>query len=74
MIESGFRPVTLIVAVRALLTVGAVMHVVKCMTAVTGDRCFRITLIDMAGITGCVLVFALQAEISFVVIKPDLRP
>ena len=74
MVEFGFRPVALIVAIGALLTIGAVMYVVKCMTAVTGDRCFRISLIDMAGITGCILVFTLQTEIRFIVIKPDLRP
>ena len=74
MVEAGFRPVALIVAVGAFLTVGAVMNVIKCMTAITGNRCPGITFIDVTGITGGIRVLALQAEISFIMVELDLVP
>lgn len=73
-VKPGLFPVALVVTVRALLAVCAVMNVIQRVAAVAGRRCFRVTLVDMTGVTGGMPVFTLQSEFSFVVVKPELRP
>lgn len=73
-VEVGFFPVTLVVAVIATGAVAAGMHVIYCMTAVAGFRQALVMFADMAGITTGFAMFPLEGKIRFVVIESDLVP
>ena len=74
MVEVGFTPFAFVVAVSAVCSVDAMVHVVKRVTAVAGGRRFLVALVDVAAIAGGVTVRAVQGEMRLVVIEAELLP
>jgi hypothetical protein len=73
-VEVGFTPFAFVVAVSAVRTVDAMVHVVERVTAVAGARRFLVALVDVAAIAGGVTVRTVQGEIRLVMIEAELLP